>query len=692
MPERDDPIIDTLLEETLGGKQPPDLTARILAAWSERAEQTVLGQHMVSPAPVAITVAKKQRRQSSSSWLQFAASLTVAAALLLVGYWSVAPNAPQDKNIGKAPAVKPLPSSPQIVKQAAPGKLHPNKSNSVSPRETSPAVVQTPVPSAPVTNATAPSIVPSPETSVPAHTSAVDDASLLAFVNEQLKAAWEKGGVAPAPRATDAELCRRLFVRVIGRIPTVDELQAFERDRSADKYPQLVDRLLHDERYVEEYARHWSTVWANVLIGRGVGIERDETASREGLEKYLRDSFAANKSYDRIVIELLSATGAGQLGADNFNGAANYLLAHADERGITATASACRVFLGVQLQCAQCHNHPTEPFTQQQFWSMNAFFRQVKVRHLDRNDPAQLLDFDYLGEDGKDQQGLVFYELPSGVLKAAPPMFLNGHEPPVQSGFVADLNRREALALEITHAEQFSPALVNRMWSQFHGYGFTRPIDDMGPANAPSHPEILKKLATEFIDHKFDLKRMVRWLAMSDSFQRSSRNVNGSLADQPAAGTAPLFSYYYTRPLPAEEVIRSLQIAAKLRRDTGTQGNIAQARVDWLAQYQRSLPKGSEDSVSSNDPAAAMQIINGGLMKHATSPGYESLLQGVLQSKLKFTEKVEHLFLAALSRKPTKPELAAAQKLTGISGMNESAALEDIWWALLNSSEFLLDH
>ena len=164
----------------------------------------------------------------------------------------------------------------------------------------------------------------------------------------------------------------------------------------------------------------------------------------------------------------------------------------------------------------------------------------------------------------------------------------------------------------------------------------------------------------------------------------------------PEAGTAALFSYYYTRPLQAEEVIRSLQIAAKLRNETklrnatGVQGNIAQARVDWLAQYQRSLPKGNEEA--STDANAALKLIHSGIMKQATSPGYESLLQGVLLSKLKFSEKVEHLFLAALSRKPTKQEQSATQKLAGISGMNETAALEDIWWALLNSSEFLLDH
>jgi hypothetical protein len=702
MNEREDPIIDALLAESLGGQQPPDLTARILAKWSERAANatTVTPPPIalpVSPAPaVVIPTSALRRRKTSSQWLQVVVSLTVTAAVLFVGYLGMHALPVQQPHLShqaNTQPSRPAATTKQNSPQEVPAEIAKSNSKLVQPTEKStqpanqlpPTIMQV----APVEKPSSIASVESPPVKRSADTKQTDTKQVVSFVNAELKSAWMRANIAPAPRASDAELCRRLHVHLLGRIPTVAELKAFEEDTAADKYTKLVDRLLNDELYIEEYAKHWSTVWANILIGRGVGLDRSEVVSRAGLEKYLRDSFATNKPYSQMALELLSASGSGQLGADNFNGATNYLLAHADDHNLAATASVCRVFLGVQLQCAQCHNHPTEPFTQQQFWSMNAFLRQMKVRHADRNDPAQLLDFDYLGENGRDAQGLVYYELPNGVLKATPPMFLNGREPAVASGYVADGNRRELLAQEVVRSEQFARAVVNRMWSQFHGYGFTRPLDNMGPANPPSHPELLNGLATEFVEHGYDLKHIMRWITLSDSFQRSSRSPENALADLPMAGTAPLFSYYYTRPLQAEEVIRSLQIAAQLRRDTAKQGDIVQARVDWLAQYQRNLAKSTADS---EEPNPAMKIIHSGIMKQATSPGYESLLQGVLQSKLKFTEKVEHLFLAAVSRKPTKAELAAAQKLAGLAGMNETAALEDIWWALLNSSEFLLDH
>jgi hypothetical protein len=163
------------------------------------------------------------------------------------------------------------------------------------------------------------------------------------------------------------------------------------------------------------------------------------------------------------------------------------------------------------------------------------------------------------------------------------------------------------------------------------------------------------------------------------------------VVDAPASGTRPLFSYYYARPLSGEEVIRSLQIAAQLRREAGDGSRVAQARVDWLAQYHRSLPR--EETSELGTPAVREPgLIPGGLIMQATATGYDSLLQSVLQANLPFRDKVEHLFLAALSRKPTPSELEAAKKLAGLTGAREDTALEDTWWALLHSSEFLLDH
>jgi hypothetical protein len=231
----------------------------------------------------------------------------------------------------------------------------------------------------------------------------------------------------------------------------------------------------------------------------------------------------------------------------------------------------------------------------------------------------------------------------------------------------------------VVQSKYFSQATMNRLWSQFLGFGFTRPVDDM-VAQTPSHPELLNRVSEEFTASGYDLKRAMRWIALSDAFNRTSKVGSAQVSDMPEAGTVALFSHYYTRQLQAEEVFRSLQIAAKLRRESGS--NIEQARITWLAQVRGK--SGDEETPSSP--------ITLPIVKHATSPGQNSLLQSVLGSKLKFEAKVEHLFLAALSRKPSPQELELARTLGGMNEKNEAAALEDIWWALLNSSEFLLDH
>ena len=137
---------------------------------------------------------------------------------------------------------------------------------------------------------------------------------------------WEAYGLSPAPEEQDGKWCRRVFLDLIGRIPTFDELQDFLRDRDADKREKLVNRLLEDSQYTEEYAGHWASIWSNILIGRSGGQDRRSLISREGMDKYLRDCFADNKTYDRMVYELITATGTTKPGSEGFNGATNFLI------------------------------------------------------------------------------------------------------------------------------------------------------------------------------------------------------------------------------------------------------------------------------------------------------------------------------------------------------------------------------
>jgi hypothetical protein len=199
-------------------------------------------------------------------------------------------------------------------------------------------------------------------------------------INEEIRAVWSDYGVRPSPEEIDSKWLRRLYLDVIGRVPSVDELNEYARDRSRDRKRKMVDKLLNDERYAEEYARNWTSIWTNILIGRNAGNENNSPISREGMQKYLRDSLARNKPYDAMVKDLVTATGTNTPGMEGFNGAVNFYLDKLEEDGVLATAKTAQVFLGLQVQCTQCHNHPFNEWKQDKFWSMNAFFRQTRSR------------------------------------------------------------------------------------------------------------------------------------------------------------------------------------------------------------------------------------------------------------------------------------------------------------------------
>src|SRR5690606_29601923 len=223
--------------------------------------------------------------------------------------------------------------------------------------------------------------------------------------------------------------------------------------------------------------------------------EKEDLVSVEGLRQYLRASLASEKPYNQIVYELIAAEGTNRPGTPDFNGATNFLLASQNEQATLATARTSRIFLGKQLQCAQCHDHPFNEWTQHQFWSLNAFFRQMQVEK--KPGMAALVSADFAGETGDVDEADVFYEQRNGQMKVAYPQFIDGTEVP-RSGLVGDVDRREILARLVSGSDDLCRATVNRTWAHFLGYGFTRPVDDMGEHNPPTHPEVLERLAKEF--------------------------------------------------------------------------------------------------------------------------------------------------------------------------------------------------
>ncbi len=521
------------------------------------------------------------------------------------------------------------------------------------------------------------------------------------FINSQIQQGWSDYDLKPSIHATDGEWCRRVYLDIIGRVPSVAELREYTGSKEPDKKKRLVNRLLHDEQFTEDYANNWTTLWTNVLIGRSGGTERNSLTNREGLQKYLRDSLARNKYYNEIVMELVTATGTNTPGTAGFNGAVNFLTMKLEENATLATAQTSRVFLGLQVQCTQCHNHPFNEWKQQKFWEMNAFFRQTRsLRRFDtgtRNvSHVELINESFTGEGlTKDpDKADIYYELRNGITKVAYPVFVDGTEIN-PSGYVEDVIRRDELGKLIVNSTYMDKMAVNRVWAHFMGYGFTKPIDDMGPHNPSSHPELVEYLGQQFRKKSFDLKQLITWIVLSEPYSLSSRtNSSNESVDDPLLGETPKFSRFYIRQMRAEELYESLLTATEAHKGRGSYEEQERLKSQWLSQFVVAFgnDEGEEQTSFNGTIPQALMLFNGDLVKRATNKDSGSFLDQLAKSKLNNTQKINYLFEAALARKPARTEVEVANKLLVARKGDLTAALQDIWWAVLNSNEFILNH
>lgn len=525
------------------------------------------------------------------------------------------------------------------------------------------------------------------------------DAVVVERINELIRRSWDDNEVTASAPVEDGEFARRVCLDVVGRIPSLDELTEFLEDDSPDRRQKLVDRLLdHDD-----YIRHWTTIWANRLVGRG----GNRNGSRVALEKWLRDAFYRNQPYDRMVYELVSASGPAAE-----NGAVGFLANHLNEGAVPATSITSRIFLGMQVQCTQCHNHPFNDWKQSQFWSMNAFFRGTRLsRGMERGE---------FGLEDSPQTGVIFFEKRSGLLEATTRRFVDGTGATGSS----EIPPRVQLAELMTDPEKpyLARTEVNRMWGHLFGSGFTKPVDDMGPHNPPSHPELLDFLADEFRRSGYDLKRLIRWIATSEAYQLSSRFSESNSVDDPDAGNTPLFSRMYLKQFTAEQLYDSLLVATDAHR-AGRGGEEAEGqRAVWLRQFVQTFGTDENDEATTFNGTIpqALVMMNGQLMQNALSGAEGSFLRRVLESPTGRPEaagsrrqksrrprgrksgsarrrgvpaKIETLFLVTLARPPREEELERIDTVFQEHGSQDPiAGLQDVFWALLNSNEFIINH
>ncbi len=517
-------------------------------------------------------------------------------------------------------------------------------------------------------------------------------------IDRMIESMWRAYELEPATAAKDYEWCRRVYLDVLGRIPSVDELRAFTGDKSKRKKEKLIDRLLNDEEYTEEFARNWTTLWSNLLIGRTGGNDNNSMINRAGMQKYLRDSFARNKPYDRMVYELVTATGSTDPENENFDGATNFLIDKVNaDNGAQATAATSRIFLGLQVQCTQCHNHPFNEWKQQKYWEMNAFFRQTRARGgrraVQMGAASELMDVNYQGESNLIEEADLFYELRNGLVKVAYPVFVDGTSIE-KHGAVSNVNRRQELAKLMLQSDYLDQAIVNRMWGHFLGYGFTKPVDDLGPHNPPSHPELLDYLSQEFRAADYDLRQLIKWIVLSRPYSLSSRISDGNKSDDPLAGEIPRFSRFYLRQMQAEQLYESLLIATMAHKSAGSYEEQERRKNMWLQQFTRAFgtDEGDETTSFNGTIPQVLMMFNGDLIRQATDSRSGGFLDWLFGQNMSGREKIDYLFLAGLSRPATNQEMTMAQQFLAARDGDPVAALQDVWWVVLNSNEFIFNH
>jgi hypothetical protein len=504
---------------------------------------------------------------------------------------------------------------------------------------------------------------------------------LVEFINEKIAQGWEDNEIEPSDIADDNEWVRRVHLDIVGHIPPADVVESFVADKDKAKRSKLIETLLDDPAYV----RNWTTIWTNLSIGR----QTPRRVSRTGMQKFYREAFAKNRPWKDVVYDIVSAEGHYEE-----NGAVNFLLAQmtmADEQ-VQATAKTTRLFMGMQVQCTQCHNHPFNDWKQDQFWQFNTFFRQArKIDHRKYNPKTGRDEDDFSELVSQDAPMEVFFEKRNGLMQVAKPVYLDR-----KMTDDPELNRRQELAKFMIDGEapMVARAAVNRMWGHFFGYGFTKPVDDMGPHNAPSHPEILDRLTVEFVKSGYDLKQLIRWIANTEAYNLGSRSGKKNEGDNPLAGETPMFSKVYVKPLEAEQLYDSLIIATDAHKSGRSSWEQAdQTRTTWMRQFVLAFGNDeNEESTTFNGTIPqALMMMNGELVQNAMSNKKGSYLETVLSDRTNEIQKINRLYVSTLSRAPTKKELAAAQKLIKMNN-DKLVAFQDLYWALLNSNEFIMNH
>ncbi len=568
----------------------------------------------------------------------------------------------------------------------------------------------------------------------PVHPSGLEQ---INAINEVLEKGWRENKLRPSEPCTDYEFIRRASLDIIGRIATVEEIKEYMNWPDRSRRSMLIERLLglgKDEwaseknkkthsraNYAQAYAENSANIWTVMLLTRsGVGKIYQEQMHAWLVEQFLEKTDSSGKvvqrpdahpDWSRIATEIITAKG-----KTNENPAVNYILAHlgeeipAQERDasgrydfVPVTSRTSRVFLGLRIQCVQCHDHPFNgEWSQHHFWGINAFFRQT----VPTGRPGMMAkkikgitgqQFTLEEDRNLNVKGLVPYERRSGLLLYQDPTFLDGKK--------GDLNgsktRREQLGEFVVKSPYFAKVFVNRMWGHFFGKSFTRDApDDFGEHNPASYPELLDKLADEWANkYNHNPKDLIRWICNSKAYSLSS--VANKTNEKPEDET--LFSRVVLKSMTPEQLFDSLMTAtlAKVGEDRDAR---RQLKEEWLRKLVANFGDDEGNEVTYNGTVIqALMLMNGQDINNAIMDPNVGTVAAVLRQRAFSANLARNamrdLFLAALNRPPRDAEYARIlnPKMYSLNTPTTPQAMwigfyQDLFWALLNSNEFILNH
>jgi hypothetical protein len=488
--------------------------------------------------------------------------------------------------------------------------------------------------------------------------------SLTIRIDSVMSARWAEAKVRPVAIAEDGEFMRRVCLDLVGKIPTASEASDFLDDPSRGKRAALVERLLDSPAYTARATE----LWRKLLLPEA---ETEDTARQfaGNFEAWLRRKVIEEAGYDRIVREILTAKLTTRnnepLTADlNPTPVAYYLAKESKPENLAGGAA--RVFLGVRLECAQCHNHPFAEWKREQFWGFAAFFAGVPRQ---ANDDGTIVPV-----RSRDAAPLRELTIP-GTKKTVSATHLDGSAPIWRPR----ADTREILAEWITSPDNkyFARAIVNRVWARFLGVGLVEPVDDLEADDGSEYSELLDEIATQFRAHGYNLKFLIRVITATRAYNLSS-------AQDPSASAAPLFTSMPVRGLSPGQFFDSLNQA------TGSEAANARARFLELFAVRE------ERAIEANTTIVqALTMMNGSYIDGATNPETSQVLGAIVKAPFLDTAgRIETLYLATLTRRPKPEELSALVRFVDQRKTAEerSKALADVFWAILNGPEFHLNH